>query len=107
MSLFKDHISNKLTSPNPAQDAKLRNTYPGMAHLAGEGPAGMTCRQCLNFEHKPFAYFSRSGKRGGQIKPAPCTKYRVLTGNVGAAVPADAIACRHFEYNVKPPARYG
>jgi hypothetical protein len=28
-------------------DAKFRSTYLGQAHLAGTGPAGKTCRECI------------------------------------------------------------
>jgi hypothetical protein len=76
-----------LTIPNPSLDAHIRATYCGMAHWAGTGPQGETCRTC--------AHWTGCGKADGQ------------NGAIGAAVPHDALACRHFVAAVKPPSISG
>lgn len=80
---------------------QLRKTPPGMAHLAGTGPSGETCRTCRFFE--AGKYYATGGKHRGQLRPAPCAKYRQLSNGVkGAAVPHSARACKHFEKSANP-----
>ncbi len=106
MTLFRDPLSDKLTQPDPEFTRKARATHPGMAHLAGEGPKGMTCRHCIFWQHFAFNYHSKNGKYGGLIRPASCAKFKTLTGKVGDPVPDDALACKYFELNNNPPERY-
>ena len=107
MTLFKDPLSDKLTQPDPTLTRQARATYPGQAHFAGTyGDSNMTCRQCLHWEHHAYEYHSKNGKYHGLIKPAPCRKYRAITGKVGAAVPDNAEACKYFEWNVAHPRRF-
>lgn len=102
MNIFIDALSDKLTDLDSGQF----DSFPGMAHFAGTGPRGLTCRECRHWHHESFAYYARTGKWGGLIKPALCAKYKALTGKQGAAVPNDAASCRHFVINDKPPPRY-
>lgn len=38
---FSEHLT-------PAQfDSPIRSTYLGQAHIAGTGPSGTTCRECV------------------------------------------------------------
>ena len=106
MSLYKDHLSSKLTEPNKLLGAQARMTQPGQAHFAGTGPANMTCRQCEHWDHKSYEYRSKSGKFRGLIKPACCRKFKALTGMSGAPVPDDAPACKYFEWNLAHPRRF-
>jgi hypothetical protein len=106
MTLFRDPLSDKLTQPDPDTTRQARASFPGMAHFAGTGPDNMTCRQCSNWEHHAYDYHSKIGKYHGLIKPAPCRKFRAITGKVGDAVPDSASACRYFEWNVSHPRRF-
>ena len=104
MSLFKESLQDHLTA-SPV-DAFARASYPGMAHFAGTGPHGKTCRECLFFNHGPHDYRAKNGKHRGLIEPATCGKYRAITLNVGAKIPDDAQACKYFDENPEAPARY-
>jgi len=104
MSLFTKEIQEHLT-PAPF-DRNARATYPDQAHFAGTGPATKTCRECLSFDHGKYDYFAKNGKWRGLIKPASCRKYRQLTHDIGPTIPDDAMACKYFEQNETPPARF-
>lgn len=104
MTLFKDGLSDHLTA-SPV-DALARASHPGMAHFAGTGPYGKTCRECLFFNHGPHDYRAKGGKYRGLIEPATCGKYRAITLNVGAKIPDDADACKYFDENPGPPLRF-
>lgn len=76
-----------------------RKTYPGMAHFAGTGPAGMTCRLCRWWEND-------QGNRwlgGGTLKAARCAKYTALLDQKGKTIPHDAAACKYFEGRGRAP----
>jgi len=104
MSLFKDALSDKLTSA-PA-DAMARATHPGQAHFAGTGPRGKTCRECTMWAHVKDDYRAKGGKYRGLIKPAICSKYKQLMREEGPAIPEDAMSCKYFEQNDRPPERF-
>ncbi|HEX2554216.1 MAG TPA: hypothetical protein VHL98_10970 [Microvirga sp.] len=74
---------------------RARGTHVGMAHFAGTGPAGRTCRECV-FWMKTSTWFAEGGKNGGGPRPAPCARYQQLTHQRGGNVPHGASACRHF-----------
>jgi hypothetical protein len=86
-------------------DRVARATYPGMAHFAGSGPPQKTCRECAFFDHAKNDYYA-SGKHRGRIKPAKCRKYRALMSVVGARIPHDAAACRHFNQADPAPEQF-
>jgi hypothetical protein len=104
MSLFKESIQDHLTA-SPI-DAFARASYPGMAHFAGTGERGKTCRECIFFAHGPHDYRSKNGKHRGLIEPATCKKYRQITMQEGAKIPDDAAACKYFEQNPTVPERF-
>jgi hypothetical protein len=92
-------ISSKLTETTFEQ----RATHKGMAHFAGTGPRGLTCRECIFWDHWKGDY----RKKDGLIKPAPCKKYQQLrSGERGNDVPDDAAACKYFEFNQTAPEKY-
>jgi hypothetical protein len=97
--------SDHFTSPDIEITRRARATFSGQAHLA-DLESLCTCRQCIHWLHVQHDYRSKKGRWGGLIKPARCAKYRQLTGNNGDLVPDDARACRHFEPNPTPPARF-
>lgn len=68
-------------------DQAARKTYVGMAHFAGTGPAGKTCRTCTHFAP---AFKGRSRNR-------VCHRFKELTGKWGDSIPAKALACKHYE----------
>jgi hypothetical protein len=88
----------------------MRSTYAGMAHFAGSGPDGFTCRSCIFWKTRgtsSFDYYAKGGKQGGKIKPERCAKYRIITGgDIGPAIPDTARACKYFELSQSVPERY-
>lgn len=79
-------------------------TPAGMAHWAGTGPLGTTCRECR--------YWAATGKwtteagpaGGGNPLPSRCRRYKQL-GMVkvsGPPLPHDTPSCKHFEASPKP-----
>jgi hypothetical protein len=101
MSLFKDAISDHLTEA--PHDRAARATHPGMAHFAGTGPHGKTCRECSFWAHTQYDYRSKNGKYAGEIKPASCKKFRALMHEEGPQIPHMAAACKYFEQNEAVP----
>lgn len=84
---------------------KKRNaTYPGMAHFAGTGPAGKTCRECIFWTGcgERVRYYAKGGVHGGVIRPQACAKYKELMREVGPAVPFTALACKYFAETATP-----
>lgn len=95
-----------LTTPNAELAEFQRKTPSGMAHWAGTGPDGATCLQCKHWNNcgDPAGYYSKTGMRGGMIKPRRCGKYKsMMQGRHGDAIPWDALACKYFDKNETPP----
>ena len=81
-------------NPNLKQDEYGRaalKTHIGMAHFAGTGPKGKTCRQCIHWLHIGHKKTDRTPLN------APCAK------GTGAKFKHDASACKHFDENKNPP----
>ena len=95
------NISKHLTKAHaPDMQAKIDCTPAGMAHWAGTGPAGETCRRCLEMyddEHPPKY-------EGGLITGRRCRKRSRLSGAGSNAMPASTPACIYFKLNEKAPA---
>lgn len=69
---------------------KRSDAKPGMAHFAGSGPPGKTCKQCQHFGD---VYDQHNDKYIDR-----CQKYQQLMGGkVGARISDEYAACRHFE----------
>lgn len=80
----------------------IRKSHPGMAHWAGTGPEGKTCRQCRFFY--PEGHFSKSNKLyPGHLKPGACRRFQKMTGTKGEKVPHTAAACKFFSERDTPP----
>jgi hypothetical protein len=75
-------------------DGAARESFAGMAHFAGTGPQFTKCRHCSHFESEPPP---KKKAKPGPPKPATCRKYREITGNTGAKVPAEAASCKYYE----------
>jgi hypothetical protein len=90
-------LSAALTKAYGNEDS-IRKTFGGMAHFAGTGPEGKTCRECIHWAYKRDGYHAKSGKHANMIKPQRCLRYSQLSqGKAGEAVPAQASACKYFE----------
>jgi hypothetical protein len=76
-------------------EQQIRNTRPGMAHLADSGPPGATCGAC-----QFLSYWRHIRNDSGDIlrstKSHGCEQFFKLTGKHGPAVSRNAGACRHF-----------
>lgn len=90
-------VSSKLTMTEPEHLA----THEGMAHFAGTGPAGRTCRECIHWD--------KGNRNNGWLQPAPCKEFARLSKSKRRsrhAVPDDAAACKYFEINHNAPKRF-
>ena len=83
---------------------QVNSSYDGMAHFAGTGPAGRTCRECV-FWARQGGVKTSFARLGGELLPRRCRKFRKLTMGrvVNTGVPHQAEACRHFEANQCAP----
>lgn len=98
-----DAISAHLTKPNPVLSSQIAATSSGMAHWAGTGPEFKTCRECTHFDHGN-SYYSKTGMRGGGLKPAKCKKYRAMTSQCGGRIPHGTSSCKYFDQaEIVPP----
>jgi hypothetical protein len=71
---------------NPELAARVRATVPGMAHFAGTGPEGKTCRECIEW--------TLVGRK------RLCAKYRSLMDKWGDQyIPPLTAACKYFVQN--------
>lgn len=79
-----------LTEPNPDLARMIRNTPDGMAHWAGSGPEGKTCKTCAHYG----AVFPREGTTKYQDR---CKLYQQRAGGrVGGKIPSATAACKYF-----------
>ena len=70
----------------------MSRTHDGMAHFAGTGPDGKTCRTCRYWrthDTQRLAIVARP-------KPSTCARYESLLGKRGKAIPHDAHACKYY-----------
>ena len=83
MHLWSPHLTR---GPD---DAKYAATHLGQAHIAGTGPAGKTCRECIHWSAKHVRRYGDGSLRNHQCHYPILNKAR-------NAVPHDAPACRFF-----------
>lgn len=76
-------------------EERLRQTYKGMAHIAGTGPDGARCRACRFWSDKDALH------KRAQLKSARC--HYPLPGKAIVQVPGLAAACSFFEQFGKEP----
>jgi hypothetical protein len=80
-----------------SNEDQIRRTFAGMAHFAGTGPAGKTCRECVFWNWSREGYYGQK-KFGGTLKPQRCLRYSQLSnGRQGETIPSNAQACKYFE----------
>src|SRR5262245_24447511 len=91
---FDEH----LTSGNPKLEAQVARTHAGMAHFAGTGPRGKTCRECIHWAFDGYRQVDAS------LKLTVCNKYTALmNGREGGRIPYNTAACKYFEADPSPP----
>ena len=79
------------------QGAMLAKSVAGMAHFAGTGPEGWTCRSCTHWGVTKEER-SRGDRRSFQTpKPRACQKFKQMTGKKGGEVPGLTPSCKHWE----------
>ncbi|OCP36752.1 hypothetical protein [Ensifer sp. LC163] len=103
--LFSEHLTAKEVH------RPIAETYLGQAHIAGTGPEGKTCRECI-FWHiwksrkvaggsiekvpaDPGYYGKRHKKAPCELKKAFCN--RPILNKANRLIPHSAKACRLFE----------
>ena len=95
----------------PGTATMIEASRPGMAHFAGTGPEGRTCRECLQWasrwrsievdERIEAKDFKRSG---GVLAARRCRKFWRMTNHQrGKGLPPGTPACRHFVENPDAP----
>jgi hypothetical protein len=97
-----------LTVIDRTLNQQVANSVPGMAHWAGTGPTGWTCRECKHWTGcgDPNGYRSGRGITGGELVPRACAEFRRLTGKIGPRVPHWVASCRHFVEALNPPSKF-
>ena len=104
-TLIYNHDERKRMTHDLAHD-KISQTYRGQAHIAGTGPDGITCRECLFFGKDKALDFEHFGHRKdclnpGGLKEANC--HKPWAGVHQQLFPHTALACSFFEQNNEPP----
>lgn len=110
--MFGDHMTGAIF------DEPIRETFLGQAHIAGTGPEGKTCRECIYWRKmgwkkapdggyeqyvKAPAYFgAKHSKTPNELKKQHCTK--PILNKAKRLIPHFAKACRLFEPSDNPPA---
>lgn len=94
-------LTGGLTAAHGAlASAQHAATCSGMAHFAGTGPAGRTCRECAKWG-TAVRFYRRTG---GELRRRRCARFSELAqGRIGAPVGHHRAACRHFALNPDAP----
>ena len=103
-----DHIQMNVHLTARDVHRPITDTFLGQAHIAGTGPEGTTCRQCIfwhNWKFDPVkgenvpckaGYFSSKHKKNPSgLKRARCNK--PILNKANRPIPHDAMSCRMFE----------
>lgn len=93
-----------LTKPHDElTQQRYKDSHAGMAHWAGTGPEGTTCRQCQHAYD--FDRYSKSHKTmAGRLRNARCRRYQGMTGRKGNKFDPNTASCRFFVEHPNPPA---
>lgn len=101
--------------PFPGHSA-IHETFLGQAHIAGTGPEGKTCRECVfwclkrwrkveygyeEYRVAPGHFGKRHKKTPSELKKAKCN--RPILNKANRLIPHHAKACRLFEQAENPP----
>lgn len=96
---FESSLRGKLAGESVVERTHYAHTHAGMAHFGGTGPAGKTCRECVNFKDDGYLMATN------ELKPGRCAEYLKRMGLVtGPKFPHSVSACKHFvdNPNAKP-----
>jgi hypothetical protein len=106
-----DHLELTRHRTRSEFDARIEQTYLGQAHIAGTGPPGTTCRQCVFWHAWKWTRASRLDERvrvpakpgysGGVLGRAMCNK--PIINKARRRVPHYAPSCRLFINNPEAP----
>lgn len=89
------------------QRAMIGGTAAGMAHWAGTGPVGKTCRECeFLYGVTAFGAERYPPRDAGELRARRCHKRTLLSGVEGEPIHPSSSACRYFVENPKPPAMH-
>lgn len=98
-----DHLSLTPHLTPAKHDAAIKQTFLGQAHIAGTGPAGTTCRECVFFhvKGKSPGHYAKRHPEAFTLKRGYCN--RPMLNKPWRKIPHYAGACRLFEQNENPP----
>src|SRR5262249_8315878 len=92
------HNTPHLTAGHEPELARqISRTVPGMAHWAGSGPFGATCRECAAYGYWPHIRNEAGAIVTTKFRKKSCRKLHELTGKHGPTIPERTEACRHFQ----------
>lgn len=99
MTLFTSNNALHMTE----HDAKFQATHLGQAHLAGTGPKGKTCRECVFYGAglKVWPDYYEGGDLKNCLKQAGCSN--PIPHKSKRRFPHLAASCALFEQNDNPP----
>jgi hypothetical protein len=80
----------------PTIEAQAAQTFAGMAHFAGSGPAGLRCRDCKFFGYE-VPRLNNFGEVVGTARKPGCGMFYQLTQRHGPKFPGNTLSCRHIE----------
>jgi hypothetical protein len=89
-------VSQFLTEYTPEVAQRIRQTHVGMASWACTGPFGATCGECKHYGCWKQIRDASGDTVKTEFQRGRCEMFRQLTGKLGAVVPSDADACKHF-----------
>jgi hypothetical protein len=84
-------------TPGLRYSQEEKNTWAGMAHFAGTGPPGKTCRECEHWAHAGY-------NANGTIMRAACEKFqKMMPAAKQQPFPHYLRACKYFVSNPRAP----
>jgi hypothetical protein len=103
--------ANLTRAHNPRTSAMIEASRPGMAHFAGTGPEGRSCRECIHWSRKWKDIEHDESIKSGEFKyahgvlmPRRCRKFwRMMNRQRGKSLPHRMASCRHFSENPDAP----
>ena len=111
-----DHLVFSEYLTTAPMDGRIRETYLGQAHIAGTGPEGRTCRECIywrvfgkrrhgdsyvEYVKEPAYFGKKHAKTPNELKKQRCT--RPILNKANRLIPHHASSCRLFEAMDNPP----
>lgn len=112
-----DHLEFSRHMKGAEFDGAIRETFLGQAHIAGTGPEGKTCRECVHWcvirtrkdgRGNYATVYEPPGYNGERHKSNPLELRRAgcqypIANKARKRIPHNAKACRFFEDKPTPP----